>query len=138
MDRYTLNFIHLCDEANFTQDGKLNLTGIFDVINAIEVPSILPKAKLVANFSIHGQRSSEIPLVVEIINKQTQEAMLKTDSIIMKIDTNNPAQNASVGIMLDILNVTFAREGTYEVRVVVDGGLVGNKLITVTKIGVAG
>ena len=30
MSDFKLNFIHLCDEATFSQEGKLSLIGIFD------------------------------------------------------------------------------------------------------------
>jgi hypothetical protein len=41
----------LADYANVSQDGKLNIMGIFQEINATSLPFVLPQMYLVMSFS---------------------------------------------------------------------------------------
>jgi hypothetical protein len=43
----------LADYANVTADGKLNILGIFDRINLMQVPAIHPQMHLVLRLEVH-------------------------------------------------------------------------------------
>lgn len=114
MNDFKLNFMHLCDEALFSQDGKLSLIGIFEVINVAAIPGNLLKASLVANIDVLNKDLDKVDLDIIIKNKDTEKE-------IFKLPTLTPSLNKSIevnikrklGITLTLANIKFPETGKY-------------------------
>ncbi len=50
-----VSFALFCDAANLSQEGKLNILGVFDAVQVGNVPTIHPRAHLVVRFK--GRRA---------------------------------------------------------------------------------
>jgi hypothetical protein len=50
-----VSFALFCDAANLSQEGKLNILGVFDAVQVVAVPTIHPRAHLVVRFK--GRRT---------------------------------------------------------------------------------
>ncbi len=46
----TLPFVHFCDHASMSTDGKLNLVGIFESLFAMEIPTRYPQMYILTRF----------------------------------------------------------------------------------------
>lgn len=123
-----LNFIHLCDEATFSQEGKLSIIGIFDVVNITNIPGSLLKAYLVCNFTVLNDDLKETKLEVKVKNKQTNEEIMKTPELTVAIPNTNPVmgnKQKTLGLSLQLVNMTFKEVGEYTIIVEANGEKVG-------------
>jgi hypothetical protein len=50
-----VSFALFCDAANLSQEGKLNILGVFDAVQVATVPTVHPRAHLVVRFK--GRRA---------------------------------------------------------------------------------
>lgn len=137
MTDFKLNFMHLCDDASFSQEGKLTLTGIFDVVNVLSIPGSLLKAMLVFNISILNKDTNKVTLDIQLINKKNGEVVLSIPSLTADIPKEVAVQNSGerkMGLVVQLANITFSNEGIYEITLKANGSKVGNYDFTVNKI----
>lgn len=128
MKDFRMNFIHLCDDALFSQDGKLSLIGVFDMINLVSLPGSLLKAFLVFNMSILNKELSKVDLDIAIIKSGTKEEVFKLPTLTPSI-TNNPKDidgEAKLGITLQLTNISFKETGKYILQVKANNSAVGS------------
>lgn len=129
MNNFNLNYIHLCDEVSFSQEGKLSIIGIFDVVNVINIPGGLIKAYLVCNFTVLNNGLKEAVINIAVNNKKTQEEVVKIPELKVpipeqdKIILNRPRV---LGVSLQLVNIPFKETGEYNISVVVNEEKVGN------------
>lgn len=130
MKDFKLNFIHLCDEALFSQDGKLSLIGIFEVINVINLPSSLLKASLVFNISILNKNLNKVDLDITIRNSDSGEETFKLPTLTPSFTKNAKATDADaevkLGITLQLANILFREAGKYTLELKANKVMVGS------------
>jgi hypothetical protein len=62
----TLSFVHFCDHASMSTDGKLNLVGIFESLFAMEVPTRHPQMYILSRFEFpKGNHDVSLALMQE-------------------------------------------------------------------------
>jgi hypothetical protein len=127
--RAKLNFIHICDTAFPSMDGKLNIIGIFENILAVNFPAVHARLTIVFNVSAS-------------LNKHDFKLRL-TDSnsrdIVPMIEGTfelNPGQR-NFGFIGAVSNVRFEKEGQYSAIVEIDGKQVGITKFGVNKLGIS-
>ncbi|MFN2432898.1 MAG: hypothetical protein ABR599_08835 [Gemmatimonadota bacterium] len=108
----------LCDAANVSREGKLNILGIFSALRAIQFPHSHPSLTLVvgleATYTERGDHSIDIRLVDA------------DGSELLKLDGRAHFQSDRAGhpiftqAILTLNNLTFPRAGTYTVDILVD------------------
>lgn len=129
MNDFRLNFIHLCDEATFSQEGKLSLIGIFDVVNLVNIPGNLLKAVLVCNFSILNPPIKDVKVNIVITKKGEKEPVFSIPTLTAKLPANKQMKNSDeagkIGLTIQLGNLTFNSEGTYILNVNVNENLLG-------------
>ncbi len=109
----------LADEANISQDGKLNVLGIFDRIAASTFPTVHPKMVFVfrihADFPDVGSTSSvQVRLVDEdggVIFEANGEIVAPTVS---------PGEFSTANQVFSLVGVQFSQPGIYKFLVLVD------------------
>lgn len=128
MNNFRLNYIHLCDEVSFSQEGKLSIIGIFDVINVINIPGSLIKAYLVCNFTVINNDLKEAKINISVNNKKNKEEVVKIPELKVPIPAQDkiiPNRQRVLGVSLQLVNIPFKETGEYNISVVVNGENVG-------------
>lgn len=114
----------LADYANVTDSGKLNIMGVFQVINAPQFPHLHPQLHLVLQLEADrteggGKRKLEIKLTNEDgltvlgVGGQMEVPKAAGDA---RITTGPIIQNHILGFQ----NLVFEKPGNYEFKVLVD------------------
>ena len=111
----------LADCANLTQDGKLNIMGMFGEVNPTELPFTLPTMYLIIVFSASP---SEVGLQKEIsihlMNEDGKNMLtLKNDLVVPA-----PPRSGSkvlLQTMIGLNGVAFDRPGDYQFAIHVNG-----------------
>lgn len=124
MKDFKLNFMHLCDDAIFSQDGKLSLIGIFEVINVATIPGSLLKAFLVFNLSVLNKALNKVELDITIKRSGTGKEVLKLPTLTAAI-AKNAGGIPKIGVTLQLTNVIFQETGKYLVEVKAEKQLAG-------------
>jgi hypothetical protein len=110
-----LNFIHVCENAFTSLDGKLNIIGIFNQINTINLPALHPRLMIVTSLAGEVKKYSES---IEIISPKGQ--------IIAK--AGNPIEifkdNGSANFVADFVGIVFPEEGEYKIVVKTDENII--------------
>jgi hypothetical protein len=114
-----LRIAALADYTNITDNGKLNILGIFSQIHATAVPAVHPQMQFVVQFAFDpievGEKKIRIVLQDEDANPLlTAEGTL----LIQPPPTPDPI---IVNQILVLNNVAFPHFGSYEFVVEVDG-----------------
>lgn len=123
MKDFKLNFMHLCDEAIFSQDGKLSLIGIFEVVNVVALPGSLLKAFLVFNLSVLNKNLNKVDLDIAIRKAGTKKEVVKLPTLTPSL-VNKP-EESKIGVTLGLANITFQEVGKYVIEIQANKVLVG-------------
>jgi hypothetical protein len=110
----------LADAANVSREGKLNIMGIYNVIQVPGFPAIYPQIVLVVKFEAHSAEAGQ--------TKKVQIRFMDEDGRTL-IDVNG---NLGLGegrsgekIVVDQIfvfnSVKFERAGDYEIKILVNG-----------------
>ena len=111
MEKPIINFVHLCDTAFFSQDGKLNVIGMFKTINAGKFPAFHPKLSVVLDVNI----TESTKLKIQILKKDTGETIAKIEG---NLDKKNDSQKEhEMCFISDFNNVKFEEPGSYRVEI---------------------
>ncbi len=108
-----LHFIHICEEAFFSEDKKLNVIGIFDEILASSFPAGHPKFVVVTGIS---GKIGDYEEVIEVLSP-SGEAVIKSTP--KTITIAREGQRAHLAVQF--INVIFKELGKYKVVVKING-----------------
>ncbi|MFA6160329.1 MAG: hypothetical protein WC678_04580 [Parcubacteria group bacterium] len=112
-----LNFVHICENAFTSSDGKLNVIGIFDQINALNFPALHPRLMIVT--SVAGNIGKYIENI-EIVSPKGE--------IIAR--AGNPIEifkdGGSTNFIADFIGIVFPEDGVYKIRVKINETVVDN------------
>lgn len=111
-------FAHLCEKAFLSQNGNLNLIGIFERITSHQFPINFPQLSIVA--SLEGQEGQH-QMVIKIINLAKGEEIIKPITLNINIETKpdapKPTEPQHLRIIGDINNLNLQEVGKYEVQI---------------------
>ncbi len=115
MANVKLNFLHVCENAFVSQDGKLSVVGIFNQIKAANFPAAHPKLSIVSSFAGDAGNYSEI---IEIVSP--------TGEIIARAENNEigiEKSGGSANFIANFIGLVFSLEGKYIIRAKVNGNV---------------
>jgi hypothetical protein len=108
----------LCDAANVSREGKLNILGVFSALRAVQLPYVHPTLTLVvaleATYTERGEHSVDIRLV-----DADGVELLKLDGRV-NVQGERPGHPIVTQAILQLNNITFPHPGTYTVDILVD------------------
>lgn len=108
----------LCDYANNTQEGKLNLMGVFNRIGAARYPAVHSSMALVIKFAVDpaefGRKQSIIVQLADADGKRLFEAETE---IVIERQSGGPQEFDNI---LTLNNVVFPHAGAYAFDVLVN------------------
>jgi hypothetical protein len=109
----------LADSANVSQEGKLNLLGIFENIHAVTFPATHPMLALV--FSVEGDTGDagrEHSLVIDLIDSDGKQIA----NINGKVKFGTPkGGKVSHNQIVVFGNLKFPKPGMYEFKIIING-----------------
>ncbi len=108
----------LCDSANVSREGKLNIFGIFSALSARQFPCVHPSLALVlileATYTERGEHSVDIRLV-----DADGGELLKLDGRV-NVHGERPGRPIQTQAILQLNNIAFPHPGSYTVDIIVD------------------
>lgn len=121
----------LADAANVTQDGKLNVLGTFDSINASTFPCTHPMMHLVMRFESHRVEIGQTKQI-EIRLVDSDGGQLGSISGSLQVPDAPPGNRVSVGNILPLANTQFPAPGAYSFVIMINGEVKAEIRLTVT------
>ncbi len=111
----------LADCANITEDGKLNIMGVFGEINPPELPFALPMMYLVLGFSASpSEIGSEKDIIIILMDGEGRRKLV----IESKAVVPPPKRSGSptyIQTILGLAGCKFEHEGVYDFAIQVNG-----------------
>lgn len=121
-----LGFLIVCETAFASQEGNLNIIGIFENIFTPDFPINYPKMTVV--FNVSGSVGDyNFTLSIKDPNKQVIVPPIKGGF-------NITGTNVKFGFIGNLVNLKFEKEGFYAVSLEVNGRLLGETSFRVAKI----
>jgi len=116
----SINYSHLCEKAFLSQNGNLNLIGVFENITAQKFPIVFPQLSIVT--SMKGEPGQH-QLGIKIVHIGNKEDVMKPITLNINIEApKKPGTEKSQNIRLigDINNLTLKEVGKYEVQILLN------------------
>ncbi len=114
-----LDFAVIADAANVSQEGKLNLLGVFDTIWAREFPfrhaAMVFVLRVKADFTEQGNHHLEVRLI------DADGGQLFRAEGPLQVPPGPPGRPIRPHVVLGLSGVSFARPGDYSFEVMLDG-----------------
>jgi hypothetical protein len=128
-----LTYLLVADYANITGDGKLNVMGIFSIINAHGFPAVHPQMYLVAQLTAGPfEYGRKCDIVVKLLDQDGSELVdFKTP---VEVPVGEKGQRVHLNHMVQLVNLSFPRPGTYEFGILVDNEPKGTLPIQVNQV----
>jgi hypothetical protein len=114
-----LRIAALADYTNITDNGKLNILGIFSQIHAERVPATHAQMQLVLQFAFEPFESGDKTIRIALQDADAQE-LLSMEGTIQLAQPHSP-DPIVVNQIVVLQNVTFPNFGSYEFVIQVDG-----------------
>jgi hypothetical protein len=103
----------IADEANISQEGKLNVLGVFDRIAAPTYPMVHPKMVFVFRIEAgYGDGGRAVPVRVRLIDADG-EALFEAGGEIVAPEVE-PGDFATAHQLFNLLGVRFPQPGMYK------------------------
>lgn len=125
----TLAFLHLCDLAFFSSDGKVAIIGIFDQLSVAKFPAIHPRFSVVGGIR-DVPKTFELGLRLKTQWKQHPPHDFPIQRVMLP--ENNPRTHT---FLFEITNASFPHPGLYTFEVIANGESVGSIELTVVPAG---
>lgn len=115
-----VHYAHLCEKAFLSQNGNLNLIGIFERIFSQKFPVVFPQLSIVT--SLEGEVGDH-KMTIKIDDPKSGEEIIKP--ITLNINVKAPAEGVAekpqnLRIIGDINNLNFKSAGEYEVKILLN------------------
>jgi len=110
----------LADYANVTQEGKLNVMGIFSVINAPVLPWVHPQMQLILKFEAGpAEWETDKEAQVKLLDADGKQILAVGGAV--KVPKGKAGKQVQINNILALGNVKFDREGDYVFAVLIGG-----------------
>ena len=109
----------LADGANVSQEGKLNILGVFDIIYARDFPIVHPSMQLVIRFNASAaERGTRRRATVKLLDADGNELLSLAGDV--SVPERAGIEDIGVVSIIGLNNVKFDRSGDYSFRILLD------------------
>jgi hypothetical protein len=109
----------LADCANISREGKLNILGIFDRINAKNLPAIHPQMQLVMTLEAdRGDSDRGHKLGIELIDADGAKLLSMNGDL--KFGQPPPGEQVRINHIIQLNNIRFERFGSFEFKILIN------------------
>jgi hypothetical protein len=105
----------VCDAANISQTGNLNVLGIFDIIQSLQFPCQHPKFMYVSHIEFHRSETGIHKFKLTFIDEDGKDIIPPING-----ELNIQPHNLGANIIMELANVQFPAAGIYEFNLTVD------------------
>ena len=110
----------MADSANISQEGKLNILGIFDALYAETFPTIHPEMKLVVQLEADiGEADQVHHIEIQMMDADGRKPFVVNGQVV--IGEVRPGTVFKTNSILNIRGVQFERPGDFVFNILVDG-----------------
>jgi hypothetical protein len=116
-----ISFAVFADAANLSQEGKLNILGVFDAVHVAGLPTIHPRTHFVVRLKANGDDTGQHKLTFRWLSPFEEELWSSSGEMTVA-PSPNPVFEVDLPIIAVVdlpLNVT----GQYTMQVTLDGAL---------------
>jgi hypothetical protein len=114
-----VNLAVLADYANRTDDGKMNIMGIFSDVDPPSLPFVLTSMFLVILFDASPDEIGQTKPLAIVLRDSDGREMLRLNNEAAIPPPPRPGGRAQVNIVLGLMGLRFERVGDYEFSVLV-------------------
>lgn len=122
-------YTFVCEAANISQGGNLNVLGIFQNINAEKFPVTFAKMIYVASILFHRSETGPHVFKVNFIDEDGKPVIPPLEGEFYVYD-----QNLSANLLLGIEGIVFPKPGTYAIDLTIDHQHMATDNIQVLKV----
>ncbi len=110
----------LADYANVTKEGKLNLLGLFSMINAPSLPWTHPQMQLVLSLeATPAEWDSSKKVEIKLLDADGNTKLAIGSDL--KVPRGQPGRNVLINSIIAINNLRFDTEGDYAFHILIGG-----------------
>lgn len=123
----------VADAANLSDNGKLNILGVFSTLYAAQTPCQHPQMALVLGFQATAlERGMQQSVSIRLVNADGQSVLTTPKSSVI-VPTDESELTPSVNLIVNLNGIRFDTFGAYRFDVLVDGLVKAQIPITVIK-----
>ena len=123
----------LADYASITQEGKLNILGIFDEINTRELPARLPIFYVVVSYRTTASEFGKTKVVEVALQDADGNVSVRIQQSVEIPRPARPGMRGTVNQVHGLAMLPWPRTGQYEFSISVDGHPIGQIPIVVNE-----
>jgi hypothetical protein len=127
-----VKYSFVCDAANISQTGNINVLGIFKNIFSSQFPCAHPKFTYVANIEFHRTEIGKHKFKITFIDEDGKKLIPSIDSEI-DVQPQNPFENPWTNFLFEFANINFPKAGIYEINLAIDNIHLCTDTITVVE-----
>ena len=116
-----VKFAVLADYANITREGKLNVLGIFDVINAPSFPVVLPPFYVVVSYEADAAEFGSQKNIEIVLCDDDGNALLRMKQVLQVVRPNRTGVPFTQNQIAGIIGFPFKKSGGYQFDILVNG-----------------
>lgn len=120
----------LADAANVSQEGKLNITGIFDRLSGGTFPLTHPSMVLVIRLEYHMTEVGEHTLAISVADQDGQKIAEASGGFELP-KPHSPHLPPVGGFVLPLQMLKFPEPGVFSFDIMIDGRYEGSALLEV-------
>jgi|SRR5215212_11975666 len=111
----------LADYANVSQDGKLNIMGIFQEVNPPVLPFALPQMYLVVSFAAGPAEFGSVKNIRIALLDSDGSEILAFEGQVQVDRPPRPGRRSFINQVIGLNGVSFERPGDYEFSILISG-----------------
>lgn len=134
MDNIKLNFAHLCDMAFLSQEGKVNIIGIFKTIFSHNLPTVHPKFSVVVSFLVSNGSQGNHGVKIRMVKSGESKSIMPDLSFNFEINDSMISKDGEMNFIADAAGVNFESYGDYEILIILDGNEIKKIPFSVTQV----
>jgi hypothetical protein len=125
--------VALCEAANTTADGKINILGEFDTLHfQMGQPLIFPTIVFVAKVKAQASELGQHTVQLRVMDEDEQLVAMLLDARAEMANHPTPGVEAGLPLIIPVHNAKFPALGTYRFQLVLDGEVLTEAPIHVT------
>jgi len=130
-----LTILTLAHNVFFSEPGNLlNLTGIYSGMTSATFPVTMPRILLVARFTgSPAEYGREFEIAVNFVDEEGLPGPIPMDRKIQRMTVGQSGEDVHAIYTLEALNTTFVQPGWYQFFIHVDGELVEELPVSVSR-----
>ena len=110
----------LADYANVTREGKMNVMGLFTIINAATLPWVHPQMQLVLELEAGpAEWDTQKNIEIKLMDQDANTVLAIGGSV--KVPIGEPGRRVHVNSIMTFGNVKFDAEGDYIFSILIGG-----------------